>query len=74
MGIGKDGEPTESFQLGMELHGKYTIFAEGARGHLGRQLIAQLQARRTASDPQSYAIGVKELWEVDAGQGTSPAS
>ena len=46
VGIGKDGEPHESFQLGMELHGKYTIFAEGARGHLGKQLIAQLQARR----------------------------
>jgi electron-transferring-flavoprotein dehydrogenase len=49
MGIGKDGEPTESFQLGMELHGKYTIFAEGARGSLGRQLISRfsLDAGRT---------------------------
>ena len=46
MGVGKDGEPTENFQLGMELHAKYTVFAEGSRGHLGRQLIAQLQARR----------------------------
>src|SRR5690606_6297128 len=43
MGVGKDGEPTGDFQLGMELHGKYTIFAEGARGHLGRQLIARYQ-------------------------------
>jgi hypothetical protein len=41
MGVGKDGEPTENFQLGMELLGKYTVFAEGARGHLGRQLIAK---------------------------------
>jgi electron-transferring-flavoprotein dehydrogenase len=64
MGIGKDGEPNDSFQLGMELLGRYTLFAEGARGHLGKQLIAkyQLDAGR---DPQSYAIGIKELWEID---------
>ena len=64
LGVGKNGEPTGSFQLGMELHGKYTIFAEGSRGHLGKQLIAkyQLDAGR---DPQTYAIGIKELWEVD---------
>src|SRR5690349_2519866 len=43
MGIGKDGNPTENFQLGMELHGRYTIFAEGSRGHLGRQLIARFK-------------------------------
>jgi electron-transferring-flavoprotein dehydrogenase len=63
LGIGKDGEPMDSFQLGMELLGKYTLFAEGARGHLGKQLIAKyrLDAGR---DPQSYAIGVKELWEI----------
>jgi flavin-dependent dehydrogenase len=63
MGVGKDGEPTDSFQLGMELLGKYTVFAEGARGHLGKQLIAtyNLDAGR---DPQSYAIGIKELWEI----------
>ena len=64
MGIGKDGEPTESFQLGMELHGKYTIFAEGARGSLGRQLISRFSLD-AGKDPQSYAIGVKELWEVE---------
>jgi electron-transferring-flavoprotein dehydrogenase len=65
MGLGKDGEPTENFQIGMELLGKYTLFAEGARGHLGRQLIARykLDAGR---DPSSYAIGIKELWEVPA--------
>ena len=64
MGVGKDGVPTGDFQIGMELHAKYTIFAEGARGQLGRQLIAKykLDAGR---DPQSYAIGVKELWEID---------
>jgi hypothetical protein len=64
MGVGKDGEPTENFQLGMELLGKYTVFAEGARGHLGRQLIAKykLDAGR---DPQTYGLGVKEVWEID---------
>jgi len=64
MGIGKDGEPTDSFQLGMELHGKYTIFAEGARGHLGRQLIGKFKLD-AGKDPQSYGIGIKELWEID---------
>jgi len=64
MGIGKDGQPTEAFQLGMELLGKYTIFAEGARGHLGKQLIAKYQLD-AGKDPQSFAIGVKELWEID---------
>ncbi|WER44609.1 electron transfer flavoprotein-ubiquinone oxidoreductase [Cupriavidus sp. WKF15] len=64
MGIGKDGEPTDNFQLGMELHAKYTIFAEGARGHLGKQLIAKYKLD-TGKDPQSYGIGIKELWEID---------
>ena len=65
MGVGKDGQPHEGFQLGMELLGKYTIFAEGSRGHLGKQLIAKFQLD-AGRDPQSYAIGVKELWEVPA--------
>jgi len=64
LGLGKDGEPTENFQLGMELHGKYTVFAEGARGHLGRQLIARFKLDE-GKDPQSYGIGIKELWEID---------
>jgi electron-transferring-flavoprotein dehydrogenase len=64
LGIGKEGEPTDNFQLGMELHAKYTIFAEGARGHLGKQVIAKYNLAE-GRDPQSYAIGVKELWEVD---------
>ncbi|MDM0074274.1 electron transfer flavoprotein-ubiquinone oxidoreductase [Variovorax sp. J2P1-59] len=64
LGIGKDGEPTENFQLGMELLGKYTVFAEGARGHLGRQLIAKYKLDE-GKDPQSYGIGIKELWEID---------
>ena len=64
MGVNKEGEPGENFQIGMELLGKYTIFAEGARGHLGRQLIAKYKLD-DGCDPQSYAIGIKELWEVD---------
>ncbi|MEC5213718.1 electron-transferring-flavoprotein dehydrogenase [Polaromonas sp. CG_9.5] len=64
LGVGKDGEPTESFQLGMELCAKYTVFAEGARGHLGRQLIARFKLDE-GKDPQAYALGVKELWEID---------
>jgi electron-transferring-flavoprotein dehydrogenase len=63
MGIGKDGQPHDGFQLGMELVGKYTVFAEGARGHLGRQLIARFGLAE-GRDPQTYAIGIKELWEV----------
>ncbi|KAF1709243.1 electron transfer flavoprotein-ubiquinone oxidoreductase [Pseudoxanthomonas kalamensis DSM 18571] len=64
MGIGKDGEPTDQFQLGMELHAKYTIFAEGARGQLGRELIAKYRLD-AGKDPQSYGIGIKELWQAD---------
>ncbi len=65
LGVGKDGEPTDNFQLGMELVGKYTFFAEGARGHLGKQLIAKF-ALDEGRDPQSYGLGIKELWEVPA--------
>ena len=64
LGIGKDGQPHEGFQLGMELLGKYTIFAEGARGHLGRRLIAKYRLDE-GRDPPSFAIGIKELWEID---------
>ncbi len=65
VGVGKDGQPHDAFQLGMELRGRYTIFAEGSRGHLGKQVINRhrLDGGR---DPQSYAIGIKELWEVPA--------
>ena len=65
LGVGKDGQPHGGFQLGMELLGKYTVFAEGARGHLGKQLIAKFGLDQ-GRDPQSYALGVKELWEVPA--------
>ena len=64
MGLGKDGEPTDNFQLGMELHAKYTVFAEGARGHLGKQVISRFKLD-AGKDPQSYGIGIKELWEID---------
>ena len=64
LGISKEGEPTGDFQLGMELHAKYTVFAEGARGHLGKQLIARYKLDENR-DPQSFGIGIKELWEID---------
>ncbi|WP_374582140.1 electron transfer flavoprotein-ubiquinone oxidoreductase [Pseudoduganella sp.] len=64
MGVKRDGEPGPDFQLGMELHGKYTLFAEGARGHLGKQLMAKFDLNK-GKDPQSYGIGIKELWEID---------
>ena len=64
MGVGKSGELTDSFQLGMELHAKYTVFAEGARGHLGKQVIARFKLDE-GKDPQGYGIGIKELWEID---------
>jgi electron-transferring-flavoprotein dehydrogenase len=64
MGVDKEGNPGENFQIGMELLGKYTVFAEGARGHLGKQVIAKFKLDE-GRDPQSYGIGIKELWEVD---------
>jgi len=70
MGLGKDGEPTASFQLGMELVGRYTVFAEGARGHLGKQLIARFRLDE-GRDPQSFAIGIKELWEIEPARAKS---
>ena len=63
MGIDKQGNPTDQFQRGMELLAKYTIFAEGARGQLGRQLIERFALDKEC-DPQSYGIGIKELWQV----------
>ena len=63
MGIGKDGQPTGNFQPGVELHGKYTLFAEGARGSLGKQVIARFRLDE-GRDPQTWGIGLKEVWEV----------
>ena len=67
MGVGRDGAPTDAFQEGMELHAKYTVFAEGCRGHLGKQLMARFNLNDGA-DPQVYGIGFKELWEIDQKQ------
>ncbi len=64
MGIDRDGKPTDAFALGMELRAKYTLFAEGARGNLGKQLIAGYHLD-AGKDPQTYGIGIKELWEID---------
>lgn len=64
MGVNREGEASPSFQIGMELHAKYTLFAEGARGHLGKQMITKYELDK-GKDPQSYGIGIKELWEID---------
>ncbi|MFL2655544.1 MAG: 4Fe-4S dicluster domain-containing protein [Alphaproteobacteria bacterium] len=63
MGIGRDGDRTENFTPGIELHAKYTFFAEGCRGHLGKQLLEKFSLRSDC-EPQTYGIGIKELWEV----------
>jgi electron-transferring-flavoprotein dehydrogenase len=65
MGIGKDGAHTELYQRGMELRATYTVFAEGCRGSLGKQLMVQY-GLNAGVDPQTYGIGIKELWEVPA--------
>jgi electron-transferring-flavoprotein dehydrogenase len=67
MGIGKDGKPTEVYQEGVELIARETLFAEGCRGSLTKTLIERFDLR-AACDPQTYGIGVKELWEVDAAE------
>ena len=65
MGVGKDGEVTEMFQAGMELHAKQTLFAEGCRGSLSKQLIRRFELDKH-SQPQTYGIGIKEIWEIPA--------
>jgi electron-transferring-flavoprotein dehydrogenase len=67
MGVGRDGKPKEGFTRGMELRGKYTLIAEGARGSLSKQLIGRFKLD-SASGPQKYGIGLKELWEVAPGK------
>ncbi|MEM7044306.1 MAG: electron transfer flavoprotein-ubiquinone oxidoreductase [Pseudomonadota bacterium] len=62
MGLDRDGNPKDNHEPGMELHGRYTFFAEGCRGSLTRQLEEKLGLR--SNDPQTYAIGIKELWEI----------
>jgi electron-transferring-flavoprotein dehydrogenase len=63
MGVDRNGQPTDAYQPGMELHGKYTLFAEGCRGHLGRRLQTRFRLREGV-DAQVYGIGLKELWEL----------
>ena len=63
MGIGYDGSQKASYAQGMELHAKYTLFAEGCRGHLGKQLIAKFELA-DGKDPQHYGIGIKEIWSI----------
>ena len=67
MGVGRDGKPTENYQPGIELHATYTIFAEGCRGSLTKQLMSRFNLRDGVS-PQTFGIGIKELWDVDPAQ------
>ena len=69
MGIGMDGEQKPAYQPGYELHAKYTLFAEGCRGHLGKQLIEKFNLDAD-SDTQHYGIGFKEIWEIDPAKHT----
>ncbi len=64
MGVGKDGSHKPSYQPGLELHAKYTFFAEGVRGQLSKQLIKKFDLAKN-SQPQIYGIGIKELWDID---------
>ncbi|XP_071949414.1 electron transfer flavoprotein-ubiquinone oxidoreductase, mitochondrial-like [Antedon mediterranea] len=64
VGIAKDGSPKPNFERGMELHAKVTVFGEGCHGHLSKQLYKTFNLRENC-DPQTYAIGIKELWEID---------
>ncbi len=63
MGVGINGQHKDAYMPGMELHAKYTLFAEGCRGHLGKQLIERFKLDAGA-DPQHYGIGIKEIWKV----------
>ncbi len=67
MGLDKNGEKKDSYEPGMELHAKVTIFAEGCRGHLGKQLINKFELNK-GKDPQQYGIGFKEIWEISEDQ------
>ena len=67
MGLGEDGTPGPNHDPGVELHAKYTFFAEGCRGHLGKQLKQRFDLDKDV-EPQTHGIGIKELWEVDPSQ------
>ena len=64
MGIAADGSQKDSYMPGMELHAKYTLFSEGCRGHLGKELIEKFNLAE-GKDPQHYGIGIKELWKIN---------
>ena len=64
MGVARDGSHKGDYQPGMELHGKYTVFCEGARGHLTKQLKTQFNLEADCQ-PQTYGLGIKELWDID---------
>ena len=64
MGLDKDGQPTDAFEPGVELHAQQTVFAEGCRGSLTKTLFERFKLREGV-DPQTYGIGIKELWEID---------
>lgn len=64
MGVAADGGLKQSYEQGMELHAKYTLFSEGCRGHLGKELLARFDLSANSS-PQHYALGIKELWDID---------
>ena len=64
MGVSASGEQLATYMEGMELHAQYTVFSEGCRGHLGKQLISKFNLD-TEADPQHYALGIKELWQID---------
>jgi len=64
MGVGKDGQPGPNFEPGMELHAKYTFFAEGVRGSLSKEVMSKFDLR-DGVEPQTYAIGIKELWDIE---------
>ncbi|MCL1095371.1 electron transfer flavoprotein-ubiquinone oxidoreductase [Shewanella kaireitica] len=67
MGVGEDGQPKDGYEPGMELHAKYTVFGEGCRGHLGKQLIEKFQLDN-GKTPQHYGLGFKEIWTVPSEQ------
>ena len=64
LGLGKDGQPEENFQAGIEIYSKYILFAEGCRGHLGKEIMTKFNLRKDVQH-QTYGIGLKELWEIN---------
>jgi electron-transferring-flavoprotein dehydrogenase len=67
MGVAEDGSQKDGYMPGMELHAKYTVFAEGCRGHIGKQLIKKFELDK-GKEPQHYGIGIKEIWKIPSEQ------